>query len=397
MCPVEGAGAFEKQHCHIGEVPEPLTCVCGHVLQRRVPSHRVLFRSKHLSQRVPFGLRPRRRCQCHRVRGRRRRATIGSSNLLRKGLMSDAVISSSVASVSSPFLMRFIIWAHAVASHGSDVRGSCAQGMVRFCCEIGMAFWCVAVPPSKGVGLSVVPPYYVGNGVFHRIGRFNGVTVCSRLPLVVARMAKYNYSTALPCNARRRRALRLVWISGVSTIFSRVCNCGIASVFSTSCPSKSDNILARIDLVSSLFSVLSSLVLSSLFSFIFSLFFRLLFHLLLSCPHLFRLLFSLVPSFSVSFCLCLRVMLCVMLCCVVCGSACGVCGGLCCVSLLQWLWLWSWCVCVCGVACVVWHAEKTVWRFKTFLCVHSKRLRVHRQKVHTFFTCGRGAGTHGDV
>ena len=37
---------------------------------------------------------------------------------------------------------------------------------------------------------------------------------------------------------------------------------------------------------------------------------------------------------------------------------------------------------VCVVACVVWHAENPVCRFKTPPCVHSKRPRVYQHHVH---------------
>ena len=85
-------------------------------------------------------------------------------------------------------------------------------------------------------------------------------------------------------------------------------------------------------------------------------------------------------------------------CCVLCVVACR------CVSLWSWLWLWSWCG-VCGVACVVWHAETTVCRFKTPPCVHSKRHRVYRHHAHMCFnmcawcqyTRKRFECTHGGV
>ena len=69
---------------------------------------------------------------------------------------------------------------------------------------------------------------------------------------------------------------------------------------------------------------------------------------------------------------------------------CFGCLSLCCALL----WCVAMCVfCVRGVrcaVCVVWHAEKPA--------VCSKRPRVNQHHArHVVTTCGRGAGTHGDV
>ena len=81
-------------------------------------------------------------------------------------------------------------------------------------------------------------------------------------------------------------------------------------------------------------------------------------------------------SFSVSLCLSLSLSVSVSL---------SPCGAVVCVVLCVVL------CCVCGVVCgAAWHAEKTsVCRFKTSPCTGTTRTCVT--------TCGRGAGTHGDV
>ena len=93
-----------------------------------------------------------------------------------------------------------------------------------------------------------------------------------------------------------------------------------------------------------------------------------------------------------------------VLCAMCVGASVGVCGGVCaecvcgmcvlcfgvevctlCVVLVVW----------CGAA---WHAENlSVCRFKTHPCVRSRRLRVYRENVRVFRTCGRFPGTHGGV
>ena len=56
-------------------------------------------------------------------------------------------------------------------------------------------------------------------------------------------------------------------------------------------------------------------------------------------------------------------------------------------------------VCVCVVLCrVVWHAENPVYRLKTLSVCRFKNVPVYAGNTRTCFsTCGRGAGTHGDV
>ena len=54
-------------------------------------------------------------------------------------------------------------------------------------------------------------------------------------------------------------------------------------------------------------------------------------------------------------------------------------------------------VCVLCVCCVCgWVRGGGMLRTRP-LCVHSKRPRVYPHHVHMFYTCGRGATTHGDV
>ena len=108
---------------------------------------------------------------------------------------------------------------------------------------------------------------------------------------------------------------------------------------------------------------------------------------------------------------------CVVSCCcyVVCVCECMWCGrGVVCgvvlrvVVVVVVVLLSVLCCCVCGVwvclvcgVCVVWHAEKP-WKHPcvapdTPPCVDSKRPRVYRHHALVFKTCGRAAGTHGDV
>ena len=125
----------------------------------------------------------------------------------------------------------------------------------------------------------------------------------------------------------------------------------------------------------SLFFIWSLLSSSCLFSF---LFLSCLVSLSLSLSV--SLCFSL--SLSVSVCLCLGVSLSL--------SRCGVCCGV----------MWCvWCCVCCGVVCCgVW----CVWCPRVYV---QKRLRVYVQNVPVctgttpacVTTCGRGAGTHGDV
>ena len=118
---------------------------------------------------------------------------------------------------------------------------------------------------------------------------------------------------------------------------------------------------------------------SYLSSVLFHLVSSLLFSCLPSCLLLSLVLPSLVPrlAFTCFLCLCLSVSVC---CCVCCGVCCGVCCACVVVCVV--------CVVVCGVA----H-----WKNP---CADSKRSRVYVQNVSTrtcVATCGRGAGTHGDV
>ena len=63
-----------------------------------------------------------------------------------------------------------------------------------------------------------------------------------------------------------------------------------------------------------------------------------------------------------------------------------VCGEMCDVVLVVVVVVCVWCVfgllgVVCA-ACLVWHAEKPCVDSEGLLCVHSKRLRAHRQNAH---------------
>ena len=102
------------------------------------------------------------------------------------------------------------------------------------------------------------------------------------------------------------------------------------------------------------------------------------------CVSLLSSLFSLLIFISLHICRSLSIPV------TVCLSPCDVVLCWCCVVDI------IVCECMCGVCGVVF----VLWCWCTLEkppCVDSKRPRVYRQHVHMSKTCGRVAGTHGDV